>query len=107
MSESAGAYIRTRRTSQGLTAAAVVKSVEAITGKKWHQTTLTRIETGQQGISLAQAVVLSHVLGFSLDEMVDSLGLDPSAAIRTARLREIETAIASLQDEAKRLEAQR
>lgn len=58
-------------------------------GLKWNQSTLSKVEGGKRPMRLSEAVILSGVLGISLDEFVHGEQA-PLNQLRAARQRELD-----------------
>ena len=67
--------MRTRREEMGWTQYQLVKRLNA-EGLGYHQTTVSRIEKGQQQVYLGSALVIARVLGIGIDELNGSVRAD-------------------------------
>jgi transcriptional regulator with XRE-family HTH domain len=65
-----GERMRRQRERQGAPQQHVALTLEAMYGIRWHQTTVGKVESGERGIRLTEAVAVAQTLGVSLDELV-------------------------------------
>lgn len=66
-------------------------------GLRWNQSTLSKVEGGKRPMRLSEAVIISGVLGISLDEFVcgEHAALNQARAARQRELDAIEAFIAA------------
>jgi len=74
------------RQQMGLSQRQVAKRMEAH-GHGWHQTTLSRIEKGERGVSLGEAADLADVFGVRLADLIGDCPVDVPPAVQDARLQ--------------------
>lgn len=91
--------LRALRERKGMSQAALAEAMRAL-GKRWHQTTVARIEAGQREVRFKEIVDLAAILGVTTDRFTWSgpeSGERALAAMASARLRTAwrETALAA------------
>jgi transcriptional regulator with XRE-family HTH domain len=65
-----GRRMRRQRERQDMPQQHIALVLEAMYGIRWHQTTVGKVETGERGIRLAEAVAVAQTLGMPLDDLV-------------------------------------
>ena len=85
-----------------ITQAGLAKALKA-GGIKLDPTAITRIEKGERGVGLNEALGIAHVLGCTLDHLLDPV---PTPGIEE-QVREVTDAVAQIENEIQVLEGHR
>lgn len=89
------------RKQRGLSQGQLVEIINA-TGLRWHQTTLTRVETGDRGLRVKELPCLAEALGISVPDML-RFTTGPREAVLLARLSAARRAVADAEDEERKI----
>jgi len=67
----------------------IVEVLGRIFGVVWHQTTVTKTESGARPLRLSEAVAVAHILGVPLTDLIDETAASTASRGRHAAIREL------------------
>lgn len=96
--------MRQERERRGLPQQHVATTMTVLFGHRWHQTTVAKVELGERPAKLSEALAVAHILGVSLESLIEEPGPKPPAVSKRLALAELDRLARYVSDRRRELE---